>query len=141
MAAQPDPPAGDAASIALHLESLVGRLMPSDGWAAGERHAGAEPILTGRRRPYDESTLRKRARAMAQHGGTDLVARAVEASVEQAVAESGTRAVAYTDMFDQVYWTKKPAYAAPIGNRGNRLLGATYFGMTFVQPSHGVALA
>ena len=56
--------------------------------------------------------------------------RAVEASVEQAVeqavAASGTKAVAYTDMFDQVYWTKKPACAAPIGGRGNRLLAARF---------------
>jgi hypothetical protein len=127
--------------IARHLSALVGRLMPCGGWTAGERHADAEPIGTGRRRPYDESTLRKRARELAQHGGTDLVARAVEASVEQAVADSGTKAVAYTDIFDQVYWTKKPAYSAPIGSRGNRILAATYFGMTIVRPGTGAALA
>jgi hypothetical protein len=141
MAAQPDPPAGSARRIAQHLSALVGRLMPCGGWTAGERHADAEPIGTGRRRPYDESTLRKRARELAQHGGTDLMARAVEASVEQAVAASATKAVAYTDIFDQVYWTKKPAYAAPIGSRGNRLLAATYFGMTFVQADAGAPLA
>ena len=141
MAAQSDPPAGSAARIAQHLSALVGRLMPCSGWTAGERHAGAEPIGTGRRRPYDESTLRKRARELAQRGGTDLVARAVEASVEQAVAASATKVVAYTDIFDQVYWTKKPAYAAPIGSRGNRLLAATYFGMTFVQTGTGASLA
>jgi hypothetical protein len=108
MAAQPDPPSGDAALIALHLGSLVGRLMPSGGWVAGERHAGAEPILTGRRRPYDESTLRKRARELSQHGGTDLVARAVEASVEQAVTASGAKAVAYTDMFRSIGPRSRP---------------------------------
>jgi hypothetical protein len=54
---------------------------------AGERQAGAEPLVTERSRPYDESTLRKRARELAQHGGVDIIARAVEASVEQAVAE------------------------------------------------------
>jgi hypothetical protein len=115
--------------------------MSPGGWVAGARHAGAETLWTGRSRPYDESTLRKKARNLAQHGGTDRLARAVEATVEQAVAESGTKAVAYTDMFDQVYWTKKPAHAAPIGNRGNRLLAATYFGMTFVRPKNGPALA
>jgi hypothetical protein len=85
--------------------------------------------------------MRKRAHELARCGGTELVARAVEASVEQAVAASGTKAVAYTDMFDQVYWTKKPAYAAPIGGRGNRLLAATYFGMTFVRVGDNAALA
>jgi hypothetical protein len=85
--------------------------------------------------------LRKQARQLARRGGTDIVATAVEAQVHKAVAASGARAMAYTDMFDQVYWTKKPAYAAPIGNRGNRLLAATYFGMTFVRPHNGRALA
>jgi hypothetical protein len=124
-----------------HLEALVGRVMQPRGWVGGARRAGAEPLLTGRSSPYDESTLRKEVRELAQHGGTEIVARAVEGSVEKAVAESGAKAVAYTDMFDQVYWTKKPAYAAPIGNRGNRLLAATYFGMTFVQPKDGPPLA
>jgi hypothetical protein len=141
MAAQPEPSTGGAPLLATHLAVLVGRLMPSVGWVAGERHADGEPIWTGRSRPYDESTIRKRARDIAQRGGTDLVARALEVSVEQAVAESGAKAVAYTDMFDQVYWTKKPAYAAPIGGRGNRLLGATYFGMTFVGLGDTGALA
>jgi hypothetical protein len=138
---QPDPPAGDVSSIVVHLSALVGRLLPCGGWTAGERRADAEPIVTGRRRPYDESTLRKRARDLAQHGGTELAARALEASVEQAVVDSGTKAVAYTDIFDQVYWTKEPAYAAPVGSRGNRMLAATFFGMTFVQPGTGAALA
>jgi hypothetical protein len=115
--------------------------MHPGGWVTGARHAGAEPIWTGRSRPYDESTLRKEARELAQQGGTDLLARAVEGTVERAVAESGAKAVAYTDMFDQVYWSKEPAHAAPIGNRGNRLLAATYFGMNFVRPKDGPALA
>ena len=140
---EPSTPAA-ACNIALtemHLGALVGRLMYPGGWIAGERHAGAEPLWTGRRRPYDESTLRKQARELARRGATDVAARAVEASVEQAVAASGAKAVAYTDIFDQVYWTKKPAYAAPIGNRGNRLLAATYFGLTFIRPKDGHALA
>jgi hypothetical protein len=141
MAERPGTP-GDAASIETHLGAWVGRLMvPPGGWVAGARPAGIEPLWTGRARPYDESTLRKYARALAQCGATDSVARAVEAYVQQAVAASGDKAVAYTDIYDQVYWTKKPAHAGPIGNRGNRLLGATYFGLTFVRPDHGPALA
>jgi hypothetical protein len=127
--------------IETHLGALAGRLMHPGGWVAGARHAGAEPIWTGRSRPYDESTLRKEVRELAQQGGTDLLARAVEVTVERAVAESGAKAVAYTDMYDQVYWTKEPSHAAPIGNRGNRLLAATYFGLTFVRPEKGPALA
>lgn len=141
MAKQADTPIRDAARIALHLSALVGRLMPCGGWLAGERHADAEPMVTARRHPYDESTLRKRARELAQRGGTDMVARAVEASVEQAVADSGAKAIAYTDIFDQVYWTKKPAYAAPIASRGKRMLAATFFGVTFVRLGTGPALA
>jgi hypothetical protein len=128
-----------AARIATQMGALVGRLMPRGGWVASERHAGAEPLWTGRARPYDESTLRKQARRLAQRGGSEIVARAVEAQVHKAVGDAKT--FAYTDMFDQVYWTKKPAYAAPIGNRGNRLLAATYFGLTFVRCDSGPALA
>jgi hypothetical protein len=141
MAAQRDPPSGGAALIAMHLAVLVSRLMPTVGWVGAARDADGEPLWTGRDRPYDESTIRKRARELARRGGTELAARALEASVEQAVAKSGAKVVAYTDMFDQVYWTKKPAYAAPIGSRGNRLLGATYFGMTFVRLGDTAALA
>ena len=131
----------EAVRIERHLGALVGRLMNPGGWTAGARRASAEPIGTGRRRPYDESTLRKQARVLARRGATELAARAVEDTVEQAVAASRAKADAYTDMFDQVYWTKKPAYAAPIGSRGNRLLAATYFGTTFVRPKHGPVLA
>jgi hypothetical protein len=141
MAARPEPPTGGAPLIAMHLAVLVSRLMPSVGWTAAERHADGEPIWTGRSHPYDESTIRKRAGDFAARGGTELVARALEVSVEQAVAASGEKAIAYTDMFDQVYWTKKPAYAAPIANRGNRLLAATYFGLTFVRLGEATALA
>jgi len=141
MAARPEPPTGGALLIAMHLAVLVSRLMPAVGWVAAERHADGEPVWTGRSRPYDESTVRKRARDLAARGATELVARAVEASVEQAVAASRAKAVAYTDMFDQVYWTKKPAYAAPISNLGKRLLAATYFGLTVVQVNETAALA
>lgn len=131
----------DAAPIARCLGVLVGRLMNPGGWVRGERRAGAEPIWTDRRRPYDESTVRKQARVLAQCGGSEVVARTLEMVVEEAVAASGEKAVAYTDIYDQVLWTKKPAYAAPIGNRGNRLLAATYFGLTFVRPKNGPVLA
>jgi len=141
MAGQPGAPTKDASRIASYLSALVGRLMPCGGWMAGEREAGAEPLVTARSRPYDESTLRKRARALAQHGGVDIVARAVQASVEQVVAESNEKATAYTDIFDQPYWTKKPAYAAPIASRGKRMLAATFFGLTFVQTNTGLPLA
>ena len=134
-------PAREAASIETHLGALVGRLMSPSGWVGGQRRAGAETLWTGRARPYDESTLRKRMRQLAQRGMTNIVARAVETQVHRAVESSGAGAIAYTDMFDQVYWTKKPAHSAPIGNRGNRLLAATYFGMTFVRSGNGPALA
>jgi len=126
--------------IQTHLQALAGRVMQTGGWVSGARSADAEPLWTGRSRPYDESTLRKATRRLARQGGVDVVARAVEVNVEEAVKRSGAKAVAYTDMFDQVNWTKKPAHAAPIGNRGNRILGATYFGMTFVRPKNGPAL-
>src|SRR5262249_10538160 len=94
MAEQPGAPTKDASRIVSYLSALVGRLMPCGGWMAGEREAGAEPLVTARSRPYDESTLRKRARELAQHGGVDIVARAVQASVEQAVSESNEKATA-----------------------------------------------
>lgn len=141
MAAKPEPPTGGAPLIARHLAVLVGRLMPAVGWAGAERHADGEPIWTGRSQPYDESTVRKRARDLAARGGTELVARALEASVEHAVKASGAKAIGYTDMFDQVYWTKKPAYAGPISSRGKRLLAATYFGLTFLRVGETTALA
>lgn len=53
----------------------------------GRRRAGAEAIWTGRARPYDESTLCKHARPLARRGGTDVIARAVEAQVHKAVAD------------------------------------------------------
>lgn len=127
--------------IQTHLEAMAGRVMQRGGWSGGPLSAGAEPILTGRNRPYDESTLRKSARELVELGATDAMACVVEKGVEQAVEQSGAKAVAFTDMYDQVYWTKRPAHAAPIGNRGNRLLAATYFGMTFVQPENGLPLA
>ncbi|MEZ4408265.1 MAG: hypothetical protein R3A52_17565 [Polyangiales bacterium] len=48
--------------------------------------------------------------------------------------------IAYTDMFDQPYYTKKYAHAAPIGRLGNRLLAGTYFGLTTVALPGGPTL-
>jgi hypothetical protein len=141
MADQPEAPS-TATAIETHLGALVGRLMlPLGGWMVGARQAGAEPLWTGRDHPYDESTLRKYARSLAQCGSTDIVARALETSVQQAVITFGGKAVAYTDIYDQVYWTKQPSHAGPIANRGNRLLATTYFGMTFVRPDLGPVLS
>ncbi len=124
------------------LGVAVGRLMRPGGWKDAQRDAGAEGVLTGRAQPYAESTVRKRLRAMAREGGAAVVARAVEAQVHHAAeqADSAQRVAVYTDMYDQVCWTKKPAHAGPVGNRGNRLLAATYFGMTFVRIGQGPAL-
>jgi hypothetical protein len=128
-----------ARNLERHISALTGRLLAPGGWASGARRATAEPSSTGRARPYDESTLRKSARRMSADGASRVVEQQLEAQVRSAVgAQSVT---AYTDMYDQVYWTKKLAYAAPIGALGNRLLAATYFGMTFVRPTEGPLLA
>jgi hypothetical protein len=59
--------------------------------------------------------------------------------VQRAVGSADVEA--FTDVHDQVYWTKKLAWAAPVGNLGNRLLGCTYFGLTFVRAEAGPCLA
>jgi hypothetical protein len=61
--------------IETHLEALAGRLLAPGGWVAGARRADAETLWTGRSRPYDESTLRKEARALAQQGASEQLAR------------------------------------------------------------------
>ena len=80
---------------------------------------------------------------MARVGAVPIAERALERQVEQAVQASPPDASTflYTDMFDQVFWSKKPSHAGPIGNRGNRILGATYFGMTFARVASGPLLA
>ena len=42
------------------LGALVPRAMHPGGWTDAARVAGAEPLLTGRTRVYDESTLRRK---------------------------------------------------------------------------------
>lgn len=132
LAAHTDPEHTDTAHR--HLVALAGRMLCDGGWTEQQRHAGAEALATGRTRPYDESTVRKAARALSAQGAVAhaeaLLLRQVQCAVGKASVE------AFTDIFDQVYWTKKPAWAAPVGNLGNRLLACTYFGLTFVRAEH-----
>ena len=118
-----------------HLQALTGRLLTPGGWAQRARHAGAEPLVTGRARPYGESTLRKAARQMSRAGAVSAAEQVLQQQVHQAVGEE--HVTAYTDEYDQVYWTKKPAHAGPVGGLGNRVLGCTYFGLTFVRTRSG----
>jgi hypothetical protein len=131
---------GVAEQMEQHLNALVGRLMFPGGLTAASRAAGAEPLVTGRARPYDESTLRKSAQRMERGGGVERVEGRLQAQVEQAVKGSGHPAHAHTDMYDQVFFTKKPSHAGPIGNLGNRLLAGTWFGLTFLRVEHGPVL-
>lgn len=122
-----------------HLDACVGRLLAPGGWVAGHRRAGAEPWWTGRARPYDESTLRKSMRAMVAVGAVPLAEKVL---LDQVRGYVGLRPVtAFTDLYDQVYWTQEDAWAGPVGGLGNRLLACTYFGLTFVRPDAGPTLA
>ena len=118
-----------------HLQALTGRVLTPGGWAGGARHAGAEPLVTGRARPYGESTLRKAARPMSRAGAVSAAEAVLQQQVHDAVGQE--HVTAYTDEYDQVYWTKKPAHAGPVGGLGNRVLGCTYFGLTFVRTRGG----
>jgi len=122
-----------------NLGALAGRLLAPGGWRAGTRRASAEVLWTERHRPYDESTLRRAARELSAAGAVPYAERLLEHQVHRAV---GTRSVAaYTDLYDQVLWTKKSAWVGPVGSLGNRLLPATYFGLTLVRPEQGPGLA
>lgn len=121
------------------LGALAGRQLSPGGWAAGARHADAEPLCTLRDRSYDESTVRKAARELSANGAVTHAARQLEAQVQRAVG--GEQVTAFTDLYDQVYWTKKPAWAGPVGSLGNRVLACTYFGLTFVKVHDGPTLA
>jgi hypothetical protein len=134
---QGEPESG--ARYELHLSALAGRLLAPGGWSTAMRRASAEPWSTGRARPFDESTLRKSARAMSAKG---VVALAENVLLEQVTTAVGSAdVVAFTDLYDQVYWTKKPSWSGPIGARGNRCLACSYFGMTFVRAEQGPLLA
>jgi hypothetical protein len=134
--------AGDADRAAphqAHLEALAGRLLAPGGWVAGLRRAGAERWWTGRARPYDESTLRKVVRAMGAAGAVPLAEKVL---LDQVHGYVGAQTVtAFTDLYDQVYWTQKDAWAGPVGGLGNRVLACTYFGLTFVRTDAGTTLA
>jgi hypothetical protein len=128
---------GQKARQRAHLQVLTGRLLQTGGWVGGERVATAELLLTGRTRHYDESTLRKSARAMSARGAVGYA----ESTLQRQVHRVGSADVeAFTDLHDQVYWTKKFAWAAPVGNLGNRLLACTYVGLTFVRAEAGPCL-
>jgi hypothetical protein len=135
-----DPDGPCAARIETWLGALAPRVMFPGGWTAAARQAGAEPLWTGRGQPDDESTLRQAAGRLAAAGCTAHVAAAVWPQVTAAVAAADEPVIAYTDMFDQPYYTKKVARAAPIGRLGNRILAATYFGLTTIALPQGPPL-
>lgn len=122
------------------LGALVPRVMYPGSWAEAARHAGAEPLWTGRSRAYDASTLRQVATRLDAEGCSERVANVVWNQVERAVEAGGEEVIAYTDMFDPPYYTKKLAHAAPIGRLGNRILAATYFGLTTIALPQGPTL-
>lgn len=128
-----------SSSVPSLLVALTGRLLSGGGWATGQRGAGAEPLATGRARPYDESTVRKAARALSEQGAVAHAHVVLQQQVHRATGQGSVEA--FTDLYDQVYWTKKNAWAAPVGSLGNRLLACVYFGLTFVRPHGGPCLA
>ena len=136
--ANPDGP--PAARIAMQLGAIIPRVMFPGSWASAERHAGAEPLWTGRHRVYDESTLRHVAERLDREGASERVRQAMWRSVTEAVHQCDAEVIGYTDMFDQALYTKKLAHAGPIGRLGNRVLGATYFGLTTVALPQGPVL-
>jgi hypothetical protein len=119
-------------TICGQLQAMAGRCMTPGGWTEAERHAAGEQLVTGRSRPYCESTLRKIARAVGGNGGVEAIMRTVEGQVE-AAARAYVAIDVFTDMYDQVYYTKKLAHSGPVGGLGNRILACTYFGVTFVR--------
>ena len=111
------------------------------GLTASTRQAGAEPLVTGRSRPFDESTLRRSLKAMVTLGATAVVERAVEQQIERAVGTPSERTVlAHTDMVDQPYFTKEPALAGPIGALNQKILACVYFGVTTIRACGGPVL-
>jgi hypothetical protein len=134
------PEGAPASRIATWLGALLPRVMHPGGWMAAARLAGADPLWTGRARPYDESTLRCAADRLQAEGGAAHVAAVLRRQVDRAVRATGDEVVAYTDVFDQPWYTKAPAHAGPVGRLGNRLLGATFFGHTTVALQGGPTL-
>lgn len=122
------------------MGALIPRVMFPGSLAAAARLAGAEPLWTGRSRAYAESTLRLAAGRLDAEGASTHVARAVWRQVTGAVAMADEEVIAHTDMFDQPYYTKKFAHAAPIGRLGNRILACAYFGLTTISIPGGPTL-
>ncbi len=116
-----------------HLEALAARVLDPGGLTRATRHAGAEPWLTGNPRPLHERTLRRTLGVLVRLGGETALEKHLEDQVERARREHHGPVVGYVDLYDQVYWTKLPTHAGPIGGRANQLLACTYFGLTFVR--------
>jgi hypothetical protein len=122
------------------LGALIPRVMFPGSLCSAARKACAEPLWTGRHRAYAESTIRQAADRLDTEGAWTHVAKAVWNQVQDAVAKVDEEVIAYTDMFDQPYYTKKFAHAAPIGRLGNRLLACAYFGLTTIALPGGPTL-
>jgi hypothetical protein len=68
--------------------------------------AGGETLFTGRSRPYSEGWLRQEAERIQLAGGAVECSGPVFALVT--TAARGHVVTAFTDMFDQVWWTTQP---------------------------------
>lgn len=135
-----NPKGADADKIVGWLGAFLSRVMFPGSLAAAARRASAEPLWTGRARVYAESTIREAAHRLDAEGAWIRVADAVWSQVTRAAAKVDEQVLAYTDMFDQPYYTKKRAHAAPIGRLGNRILACAYFGLTTIQVPGGPTL-
>lgn len=120
-----------AARTATILGALAGRVLTRGGLAVASRKANGETLFTGRSRPYSEAWLRQEAGRIERAGGATACSEQVFTQVT--TAARGRNATGYTDMFDQVWWSKQPTHAGPIGRLANRCLGAVYFGVTTVH--------
>jgi hypothetical protein len=134
------PEGASAERIVGWLGAFIPRVMSPESLDSAARHAGAEPLWTGRQRAYSESALRQAAARLDTEGAWVHVARAVWTQVDDVVTKVDDEVIAYTDMFDQPYYTKKLAHAAPIGRLGNRLLACAYFGLTTITLPQGPTL-
>jgi hypothetical protein len=99
------------------LQALAGRLLTPGRWAGGARRAGAEPLITGRARPYGESTLRKAARVISAHGAVRAAEEVLQAQVAEAVGKQ--RATAFTDKYG-VYRAREGDAVARLDDRAGR---------------------
>lgn len=132
--------AGTAETLQTKLEALSGRMVFPGGLTASTRWVGGEPLVTGRGRPYDSSTLRRTFKAVARMGGTAVLEHAVEVQVERAVGDTGRTVRAHTDMVTQPLYTKALSHAGPIGALNHKLLAAVYVGVTTLRACEGPVL-